>query len=403
MASFRSGRRGQVFAGLAIGGLVALTAACSSSTKDSGTPAAAPGSASGAGSSGASGSGASGSDIVAAAKAAVEKASGPNGTYVLPEPGPKAQKGKKVFVITCGAAADACQVPAVNVQQAGASLDWNVTIVDGKLSAAGYDAGIRQAIAAKADGIVVVAIDCTSAKNAFLAAKAANIPVVGVYAYDCNDPMVGGPKLFAATINSNGDPDAWAIANSQLRADYAIAKTDGKAKVISLNQPDFLVAKYWSKGFNDELAKCSSCKISAAVDFTSNDLVGGGAPQKLATVLLKYPDANVLFVTSDALLQAVLPSIRNAHRPDLIVIANEGFAATQQLIRSGTVSAAVGIYSPWMGWSGADALNRVLAGQPTIPNEGLGYHLLTKDNLPSGTWAPSLDYQAAFKKMWAGA
>ena len=353
------------------------------------------------------GQSASSAGIVAQAKAAVAKAASANGTYVLPVAGPTgnpAVKGKNVFVISCGLAAEACAKPAENVQLAAKTLGWKVTVYDGKFSATGYDAGIRQAIAAKADGIVLVAIDCSNAKGALGAARAAGVKVVAAYAYDCNDPLIGGPSLFDATINSNGNPDQWATANAKLRADYAIATTNGKAKVLSLDQPEFLVAKWWTNAFQARLALCSTCKLLDHVAFTGNDLVNNRAAQQLGTAILRHPDVNVLFVTSDALMQALLPAIRSAKakNPKLLVIANEGFAATQQLIRQGVADVAVGIYTPWMGWSAADALNRVFNGQKSIPNQGLGYHLITKANVPAANtvWAPSLDYQAAFKKIW---
>ena len=347
--------------------------------------------------------------VVDAAKAAVAKAAEPNGTYVLPEAGPNgnpAVTGKNVYVISCGLAAEACAKPAEEVAKAAKTLGWKVTVFDGKFSPADYNTGIRQAIAAKADGIIVVAIDCSNAKGALQAARKAGIKIVGAYAYDCSDPLIKGPSLFDATINSNGNPDEWASANAQLRAQYAIALTNGGAKVLSLDQPEFLVAKWWTNAFAAGLAKCTTCKLLAHVPYTGNDLVNAGrSSQKLATALLQHPDTNVLFVTSDALQNALLPSIRAAKKrnPKLIVIGNEGFAATQELIRQGVTSAAVGIYVPWMGWSAADALNRIFNGQTTIPNQGLGYHLITKANVPAaGTvWAPTLNYQAAFKKIWA--
>ena len=341
--------------------------------------------------------------VVEAAKAVVAEASQGDGTYILPVDGPAAVKGKNVWVISCGLAADACSVPAQAVQEASSTLGWTVTVWDGKFTAAEYTKGINQAVAAKADGMILVAIDCSVVKGALEEAKAANIPVVGVYAYDCDTPIQGGTeKLFAATINSNGTPEEWAITNSTLRADYAIATLNGEVKALALLQPDFAVAQYWGKAFQDQIAKCSTCSIVENIDFTSADLSAGTATQKLATALLNHPEANTLFVTSDALLNQLLPAIRESGRTDLLVIANEGFAPTQVLIREGIVDVAVGIYSPWMGWSGADALNRVFAGETDIPNQGLGYFLMTKDTLPaSGDWAPSLDFKAAFIGIWS--
>src|SRR5439155_17333419 len=118
-------------------------------------------------------------------------------------------------------------------------------------------------VAAKADGIIDIAIDCAAIKNSLQVAKDAQIPVVGVYAFDCDDPKIGGPQLFAASVDYGTESigeyfEDW----GRLRADYAIAQTDGKAKIVVLPDPTYLLSSYGMEGFKAELAeKCPECEI----------------------------------------------------------------------------------------------------------------------------------------------
>jgi ribose transport system substrate-binding protein len=347
-----------------------------------------------------------GSSYVAEATAAVEAAY--QGLYTAPPAsGPTAQKGKEIWVVSCFQALPGCAEPTAGVQEAGKVLGWHVTVVDGKADPSGYTAAIRQAVAAHADGIIGIAIDCAYAKAALQEAKGAGIPTVGVYTYDCNDPKVdAGGSLYTALINSNGTPGEFGARWGRLRADYAIKATDGNAHIIQLTHPDFVVTQYQDEAFRNEIAKCSGCDIVGGAAITAADLGDPAtAAQKVSTVLQQYPNANVLQVPSDTLLLEAAQAIKAANRKGLVVIGGEGYAATLELVRSGVASVAVAIPTNWLGWSGADAMNRVLAGETKIPNEGADFQIIDKDHgLPSAGkgWTPSLDYKAAFTQAWNG-
>ncbi|CAN5200088.1 hypothetical protein BH09ACT10_BH09ACT10_08150 [soil metagenome] len=382
-------------------GLVAVAAlatlivsACSSSDSSGGTDAS-------DGSSSASG------DYTATAQKAVDAAY--KGLYSEPTAGgPKAQTGKNIWVVPCSTALFGCSEPAAAVKEAAKTLNWDITIADGKASPAGYTSAINQAIAAKADGIITVAIDCVAAKSSLAAAKKAGIPTVSVFAYDCDDPKSGATEpLYSATINSSGTPAEFGTTWGVLKADYAIAKTGGKAKVLLITHPDFIVTQYETAGYKDELAKCGGCEIVATVDITGADLGNPAVTaQKVATALQQHPEATVVDAPDDTTMAEISQVITAARRPDLVVVAGEGYPSTLALIKNKVVTAAGGVPANWLGWEGADAMNRVLAGETKIPNQGASFQIIDAENgMPSETdapWTPTVDYKSVFTANWAG-
>src|SRR5947209_3284468 len=116
------------------------------------------------------------SPVVAAAKAAVAKLY--LGTNKAPSGDPvAAQKGKKVFVISCGQVVPGCSVPTAGAVAAGTELGWNVTVLDTALDYAKQGSNVDQAIAGGAQGIIMVGNDCLLSPASFQRAKDAHIQV----------------------------------------------------------------------------------------------------------------------------------------------------------------------------------------------------------------------------------
>ncbi|AEH10654.1 ABC-type sugar transport system periplasmic component-like protein [Candidatus Protofrankia datiscae] len=350
---------------------------------------------------------ASGDGYTATAREAVDAAY--KGLYSAPaKGGPSAQKGKNIWVIPCSSALFGCSEPAAAIQEAGRVLDWKVTTADGKASPAGYTAAINQAVAAHADGIITIAIDCPPARAGLQAAKNARIPTVAVWAYDCDDPKAGGgASLYSATINSSGTPAQFGTRWGTLKADYAIAATGGRAKVLLITHPDFVVTQYEEAGYREELARCGGCQIVDTVDITGQDLGNPATTaQKVATALQKHPEANVVDAPDDTTMAEISQVITARQNSDLVVVTGEGYPSTVALIRKKVVTAAGGVPANWLGWEGADAMNRVLAGETTIPNQGASFQIIDAEHgLPasdSQSWTPSVDYRAAFTANWTG-
>jgi ribose transport system substrate-binding protein len=320
----------------------------------------------------------------------------------------KPATGKKVVVISAGESSLSSSVPSDAALTAAKALGWDATLYDEKLNPTTAPALIRQAIAAGANGIILDATDCPTAKQALQEAKDHNIKVVPIYAFDCSDPAFpgGGDALFSGMINYGSkanDIDAFTKSYGADQADAVIAATNGQAKVILFNDTEFTVLKYTAQGFTDELAKCGGCSVVDTVDFKAAEL-GPTLQQKAASALLQHPEANAVKIpyTAAALLGISAAVAQSSKKSGLYVMGGEGFGPELDLIRTDKGCSAVNVISSdWVGWAAADTLNSLFLGQ-TPADSGIGWTLADKThNIPaSGDFVPPIDYKAAYKKAW---
>ena len=317
-------------------------------------------------------------------------------------------KGKKIVVISAGQASISNSVPVAAAVEAAKALGWTTTTYDEAFNPASAPGLVGQAIASGAQGIILDATDCPTVKNALEQAKAKGIKVVGIYSFDCNDPIFGGggQPLFSGQINYGARAADIGKFTEQYGADQAkavVKATDGKAKVVFFNDQEFSVLRYTGKGFLDELAKCAGCKVVAKVDFTGTEL-GPNLQQKVTSALLQHPEANaVKSPFTAATLLGIGPAVTQSGRGSkLYVMGGEGFAPELDLLRSGQGLNAVNIApSDWTAYAAIDTMNSLFSGKP-IAESGLGWQLVDKhQGLPaSGPYIPTVDFKAAYKKAW---
>jgi ribose transport system substrate-binding protein len=350
---------------------------------------------------------ASGGGVVAEAKAALERQYA--GTdRALPTSGPKAVRGKKVWVIPCSAAAAGCQGPAQAVVAAGKVLGWKMTLVDGKLDPNVYNAQIRAAIAARADAIVLVVIDCSLTQASLQAAHAAGVKLYGAYSLDCNEAGGTGKPLFDAQVNyGTGTYQEYVASYGRLAADYVIAKTDGKAKVVMMRENDTAVVRLTNDAFEREIKRCAGCQL-ITVNFSGQDLIGGKLEAKTTTALTQHPDASAVMAPYDAsILLGIGPAVAaaKAQGRKIILTGIEGLAPNIELIKKGTQDMIAGVPNQWIGWAAADGLNRLLAGEPQV-DAGIGTEVVdathpvpTKTPYYDGN-AKSADYRTNYERIW---
>jgi ribose transport system substrate-binding protein len=352
-------------------------------------------------------SGSSGA-IVQQAKQIVDSAE--NGLWRPPAKGASAQRGKNIWYVACGFAANACLTTGQQVQEAGTSLGWTVHLADGKLTPAGYTAAIEQAIAAKPDGIITDAIDCVQAQGAFQKAKDAGIPVLGASGFDCNDPGGGngGPSLFYTTNYGTGsDLGKWWYNWGVLHAAYLIAATNGNARVLAFNNSDFTLVRYEQQGFKAEMAKCTACTIVNTTNVSAPDLGNGRGVTEIQSAIQTYQGKiNSIFFDVDAMTELAAQTLRsNPALKKMTIVAGEAYAPTISLLRQGYIDALVPLSQTWLGWCAADAMNSILAKQP-IADCGLDFGTMTQGSSmlagqkPNQDFVPPMDFTSDFKKNW---
>lgn len=325
----------------------------------------------------------------------------------VPTTGPKAVRGKNVWVISAFEQVHGLAVLTQQVKQAGAALGWTVSVCDGRNNENGaWAACVRQAVAAKASGIILESIDCAPVRAALAEAKRAGTKVVGLTAFDCDDPQQGGgtPMFDASATFDTTVPSTAEFFRQQgkLRADWIIAQSKGAAKVLHVRFRGVALGEYLAEGFTKQIATCTGCSVAGTVDVTPQDVPM--IRQKFESALVKLPQINAVAVDVDFMLTVgIQQALVAVNRPGLAVAGGECSRDSLTALRAGRgVQMCVGSSLGWQAYSAADALNRVFAGEKPVPS-GLGWSIVTKDhNMPSegADFDGSTDYREGYRSLW---
>lgn len=321
-----------------------------------------------------------------------------------PTDGPTAQTGKKITVVSCGQLLESCSVLVDGVMEGAEAIGWDATMVDTKLDFAAAGDAVRQAMASGASGAVVVGVDCQYLSAALDEAKAADFPVVALNGFDCDVTSDGEePARYAAQVDfTEGDlhPIDTAHEFAAAKADWATVATDGQLKAINLQQEDLLATKLLGEGFAMGVERCATCEIVDTVTFSTTDLLDGTFNQKLANSLTQHPEANVVNFPFAATITLGTAGLRDANRPDLTVLGAEGLPTQYQLLQDGTIDMVMATPTSWSGWAAVDTLNRIMAGEDDLPDQGVGYQLLTAADIDGTDFAGPVDFRTAYRTVW---
>jgi ABC-type sugar transport system substrate-binding protein len=316
-------------------------------------------------------------------------------------------EGLSLWHVSCGEVIVTCSAPAAGAVEAATALGWESNVCDGKLNPEGWGACVRQGIAAGADVITLIGIDCAPIAGPLAEAAEAGIPTVGVGVNDCDaigqDPLYAGVASYLPGVSY---ADWWANVGAA-QAKWLVATNDGAAKVLQVVFPDPAFGPVMAQGFADEIAKHEDSSIVATVEITNADTGAGTMVSKFSTALLQNPDINSIAVPIDGwFLAGFAQAIESSGRSeDLAVIGAFGSIPNYGLIAEGTgQDATVAWSTDWDGYAVVDAALRVLAGQE-MQNTGLGVQVVDAEhNLPApGTpfeFNPVVDFRAAYLAAW---
>lgn len=322
-------------------------------------------------------------------------------TWEGPTTGPKAAGHKLIVVVSADQRNGGARGVGEGIEEAAKILGWDVRTIDGQGSVSARAAGISQAIALKADGLVLDAIDAAEQAAAVETAVKAGIKVVGWH----SGPAPGPMAKYGIFTNLTTDP----LEVAKAAATYAVVVSDGKAGAIVFTDSAYAIAIAKSDAMAAVIKACKTCTLLSVEDTPLAD-AANRMPQ-LTTSLLQRYGAKWTYALSinDLTFDFMAPSLQSAGIPgDGIphaISAGDGSGSAFQRIRAGeyqtgTVAEPLRLH----GWQEVDELNRAFSGAPAS-----GFvappHLFIKTNVdkdggPKDTYDPQNGYSATYKKIW---
>lgn len=304
-------------------------------------------------------------------------------------------KGKHIYIITSLMAVPFVATIAHGVEDAAKQVGITTTLVDGKGQVTEWNRALAQAVSQKADGIVTVGASPELMKGPMGEALKAKIPVVDAVTADKTAALV--PGTFSHVSISF-------YHSGQLQADYAIAKTGGKANVLILGDNEFPGEVSRVEGMQKEFSTlCPACKVTVQDTQVAN--LGVKLGQMTQTLLRRDPSINMVLPTYDAQAIYVVPAIKEANFKNPVeVIGSDAVPGNLDWIRQGNVQIAdVGEPEVWLGWAALDEVSRGMLGMKAV-DENIPLRLFTKDNLTGVSNDENDlfggDFVAQYKKLW---
>jgi ribose transport system substrate-binding protein len=339
--------------------------------------------------------------VVAAAQAELDRYSGlptftpPNEAFDV-----SGLAGRRIAIVAVNQTTPALVYVAEGVQQAAEAVGMTTTLFDAKNTPSLMTAGVQQAIAARADAIVLDGIPVELVANQLAEAAAAKIPVVNA---DNSQPDPSQPGQGAGeNIYASAAPDF--ALQGRLAADAAIVRTGGAAKAVLVTTDGITPAAAVMKGFTDGLGKCPTCTV---LDTRSVQLQDWSTKLGSLTtsILAAHPDANVIMPIYVTMALFMLPAVQQANASGKVsMFSTSGVPdGAKLLITNPTLGGLAGCSEFAIGWLAVNQSMRgmlgLAPGDPTVPTRFLTAAIVQQ----SGTSEPEMygdAHEAGFKKLW---
>ena len=373
---------------------VLLLAACGSSS-DAGTPSsssAAP----------ASSSSAPAEDPLAAVKAELEALKAP---VAWPAPvaptKPLDIAGKTVWWIPIGDAVPVIHGIGEGFKESVEAAGGTFKLCDGKFNPAEVGNCLKQAGEQGAGAVVTAFIDYAMLPNAFDALTAQNIPVL-VGGVPASGDATVGPTLgfFDPTERVNG------IYTTITKSGLATSGAETNGLWLRLLDSTTTTAAS-DAGIAEYKALCPDCELST-VDFTTANI--DKLASAVSAALVKNPDINTMFVPVDSFVPPAVQGAKTAGKADLVVVSASGDLANLQAVKAGTQAGDFGNPVIYTGWTYANALGQLLAGDTVTPDDkavgryfdssNIGDLTLTPEEYLTSNWYGDDSFKAAFLAAW---
>lgn len=290
--------------------------------------------------------------------------------------------GKHIVAIECSSLGVGCVQGAEAAKEAASALGWSTDVVNGKGDPTVWNSAIQNAVASKADGIVLLAISPALVKDGIAKAKAAGIPVAAALV---------GPKADALAVTDPQD-------GAKSMAAYLTQASGAKANILVLNDAEFVLTDIRNKAMVSDLKQtCPGCKTKT-VEFTFATMPTK-LPGQISSALQADPSIDYVVAPFDAAAAFVRQGIQQGGGKAKIA-SFEGDPPTLKTIGDGVQVADLATPNVWVGWQSVDNLARVMLKQP-VSDTPLPTRLFTTDNKDDAVgWDGDYDFKSKYKQLW---
>lgn len=349
-------RRSLAFTAVAAAGAM-LLAACSGSSSSDATAAASQAPASAAASQDAGAAG------IEAAKAAVAEYLAPVTSWpeVSPLSAPPDVEGKTIWWVPFGTGAPVINAIGVNMADALSQAGATVKTCDGKFNPTEVGNCLKLAGDQGAAAVVTGFVDYAMVPAAFEALVEKGIPVV-IAGVPASGDRVADDKLVFV------DSTPRVSKNYSMLSNIAIADGGENTKALWIRHMDSSLTQAASDAAVETFkANCPTCEL-VTVDMTVGNLdkVGG----TVSAALVANPDINVVIVPVDSIVPSAVQGITSAGAQDKVKIVSAfGDLDGLQRVANGQQFADAGNANAYTGWTFANSVMQMLAGDPVSNDE----------------------------------
>ena len=309
--------------------------------------------------------------------------------------------GKHLFYLAITFNVSIVQTLYSGVQEAAEAVGMKTTRFDAQGRPDLYLVGMQQAIAQKADLILIESIQLSLIEEPLRKAREAGIKTVLI-----NEMLEEGPSIVP--------PDAQVAfdyaGGSRLDAEWIVEDAAGEDISLVIFRTPSLRHKEQEAAIREVMeTECKQgCKVETVevgfADFATR------LPELTRTAMTRDPSINYMLPVIDGMCLNIVPALAQAGAANKVKIAtyNGTPSVLKMLKQNNVVACDVGGANTWEGWLDVDQALRVLTDNDPIPGESRPPNrLFDASNIgeldvdgPEELWYDTAAAKEGFKKLW---
>ncbi|MCB9993495.1 MAG: substrate-binding domain-containing protein [Hyphomicrobiaceae bacterium] len=337
--------------------------------------------------------------FVAAAKEATQSRTAIQTEWLGPTTGPKAEPGKRIVYLSSDQNNALSAQYGEFLKDAASKIGWEVTVIDGKATAANWINAFNQALALNPDGIAMT-LQSPSVTGPLESAAQLGIPVVGMH----STSLPGPSEEYHLYNNLSSDP----AEIGRAMVDWAVADSNGTANLIFIGDNIYPISVVKTDAMVEHVAGCDTCNLISNENIPAANVSAqmGGI---MTNWVLQYPKPLYVLAVGDFWFDFATPALRTGNVPtqDVVLIGADGTPQAYQRVRDNDYQ-VVTVPEPieMQSWQAIDELNRAIHGEaPSTFVQPV--YIVTKDNISAqggdqNTFTPDNNFKDHYLSIWLG-